>query len=161
VVPVDPKPEVVVAEVTSIEAGFDATHSRMLAEEARMYARIQGLERAAGEARRAGNGEMGDQLQAEADGLRPQWVRLSESLGAADTRQIRNALQRGDLVHRSKVEQEYSRLIQVHPEVLRFELKAVREELDPVPPAAIWDAKVDKVLDELFRRLPDRLLEAA
>jgi hypothetical protein len=155
VVPVAPGPALVLEQQVvepvmmpaGVEIGFDATHQRMLAEEAALYSRIKRME------------ERGD--FEGADGLRPSWVRLSESLGAADTRQIKNALQRGDLLVRAQVEQEYARLLRAHPEVLRHELKAVREEMEPVPPAAVWDARVDRVLDSLFRAMPDKLMEAA
>jgi hypothetical protein len=61
-------------------------------------------------------------------------------------------------VHRAKVEQEYARLIVVHPEALRHMLKGVREKLEPVPPAGVWDASVDAAVDDVFRRLPEKLL---
>lgn len=132
----------------TVEIGFDATHQRMLEEEARMYQRIAEFE-AAGQ-------------QSMADALRPGWMKISEALGAADTRQIKNAIQRGDLIPRPKVEQQYATLLRIHPEVLMHGMKEMRTKLDlsPLPPAAAWDAEVERLLNDLFRALPQKLLEA-
>lgn len=129
------------------DVGFDSTHRRMLEEEVRLYDRIKSLE---------AQGRV-----AEADTLRPAWLNLSTSLGAADTRQIRNAMQRGDLIPRSVIEKEFSSLMAHHPEVIRSELKAWRTSLEPVPPAHIWEPLVDQFCDGLFSALPDKLLGRA
>jgi hypothetical protein len=129
------------------EIGFDATHRRMLEEEVRLFERIKWLESKG--------------RQEEADTLRPAWLNLSTSLGSADTRQIRNALQRGDLIPGSLVEKEYASLIVHHPEVLRSELKEMRTLMEPLPPAHVWDPQIDRLVDSLFRAMPEKLLARA
>lgn len=129
------------------DVGFDATHKRMLEEEVRLYERIKLLERTG--------------RQEEADALRPAWLNLSTSLGSADTRQIRNALQRGDLIPRSVVEKEFASLMAHHPEVIRGELKGMRTRIEPTPPAHVWEPQIDRFCDELFGTLPEKLLGKA
>lgn len=155
--PRGPEPVVAVEEPVALEpmgevvemdvgVGFDHAHHRMLQEEARLYARITRLEA-------AGRPE-------EADVLRTAWVKLSDSLGSADTKQIRNSLARGDLIQRNVIEKEFASLMRHFPEVLRAELKNMRIEVAPTVPAGEWDTRIDLHLDKLFGALPEVLMAA-
>ena len=126
--------------------GFDATHARMLRDERRLGTRIEWLER--------------NKQYEKAASLRPQWAAMTAALASADSKQIRNAIVRGELVSRSEIEREFKSLMAFHPEVLRAEVKALRVLLDPAPPAQVWDKRVDAIIDNLFRSLPDKLLAA-
>jgi len=130
----------------SLGLGFDATHARTLREERKLYGRLQHYEKT--------------KQYDLAAALRPEWLTLVSTLANADSKQIRGAVARGELVSRAEIEREYKSLIGFHPEVLRAEVKALRLLLDPVPPAQVWDKRVDALIDNLFRSLPDKLLEA-
>lgn len=82
------------------------------------------------------------------------------ALGQADTRQIKNAMQRGELVRLADVQRRYGALLARQPETIRSFMKDLRTQLNhsPVPSAAEWDGKIDKDLDDLFRALPAKIL---
>lgn len=128
------------------DIGFDQTHRRLLEEEARLGKRISQLE--------------AEGRSLEADALRGPWLQICERLRTAETSALRNALQRGDLLAKGPVEEAYRALVSTHPRLLRAELKLVREQLPGPPPADLWDREVDRVLDEIFRGLPEKLAEA-
>lgn len=151
------RPELNLPPPPPLKVGFEHTYRRACTEEMKLHGRLRALELASAEARKDGNRTEADALQAEADAMLPLWMKLSRVVGHSDTRQIRNALQRGDLIRRDSIEAEYSSLMRVLPEVMREDLKEMRTELEPLPPQELWDAKVDSILDEMFKNMPPRL----
>jgi hypothetical protein len=133
-------------EIKETEIGFDQAHRRMLELEAELFARMKAAKEA---------GELG-----QVDLLRQDYLKLVAILGTADTKQIRNAIQRRELLHRGLIEREYATLVAHQPEVLRNGIKAFQHKLNPPPDPKIWDAAVDGLVDELFRIMPVLLLES-
>ena len=117
-----------------VKVGAGESHRRLLEQEARLYEQFTEHE---------ANGET-----IPADRLRSEWSKLAVAIGTAETRELKNAMRRGDLLHGVEVDQAFSALLHHLPEVLRAGFKEIMKPY--MDSEREWGSKADKLLDDLF-----------
>lgn len=125
---------------TRADVNSAASHRRLLEQEAHLYAQMIDAEQA------------GDMVAA--DIYRTAWTKLAVAIGSSESKELKNALHRGDLLNRTEADRAFGLLIGHLPEVIRAEIKDLAKTVPGMPSVEVWGRIVDETCDRIFSNIP-------